>query len=687
MWREPEEFIYLLINNKDWLTKQIRQAVNNSLTDYYSGVSLYEWEESILKLIDSIIDTAKLVGLSSSTLQKNQLTQKESAKIFEELKTVFFPLRKKTFSLFISLLKLYRQTFLNLVFLHAEQEELNGLYSRFLERFFDQLELELLSEASFNTEDLMDSERSQPPAEISSHSIRYIDVFNNFFSPVILFDYQDNLLDYNKAAEELINKLDLNTGQSSDEPIGDRMIRLFQLQPGGFRIASEDFSLNQDSLIISIGARHFKVLRRRINDSDNRYRGVLVMLQDMTEQLETEMHLQVAKKKAEEADKLKTAFLANMSHEIRTPMNAILGFTELMLNEKFDNSDRTEYLKLVRKSSNDLLNIIEDIIDIAKIESKQMKIKYKPCKPYDLLLDLRVVFNETMHKFGIRGEVELILEVDKSDQDITIFTDGERLKQVISNLLNNAVKFTDHGSIKFGYRRIDESNIFFFVRDTGMGIPDNMKEKVFERFFQLEKTQALNVGGSGLGLAICKNIIQMLGGKIWLDSVEGKGTDFYFQIQCREVPRTSSYKENENTEMQEIPDWSDKQMLIAEDDEFNFIFLREILSKTGVKILRAKNGLEAINSIETVDNIDLVLMDIKMPEVDGLEAARYISSIRPEIPIIAQTAYAMEDDRIKCMNAGCSSYITKPVDGLKLFQLIQGNLKLHKNVRERSSSC
>jgi signal transduction histidine kinase/CheY-like chemotaxis protein len=673
---ESEESINLLNSKRDWLTEHIHYVLKNNLSNKLYDALQPDCSESVFVLIDTLVGTCRSSDLTSTQFLLNNFSANDFVVDFNKIYVQFESLLKKSLPDLFLVLKVYRQAFLDLMDVLHDQAELNQKYRIIIERFFDRIELIFLADSNADGRNTKVSERVPHSPEILKTTTMYPGILDHFYAPIMLFDHQDKVLIFNQEAQKLVAGLKIDNNEEPVGTINECMVKIFQQHLTEFRTAIQNDSSYITSFITKTGERKYKILLKKIKISELCSWGTLVILQDITEQMETELRMEKAINKAEDADKLKTAFLANMSHEIRTPMNAILGFTELMLNEKFENSDRTEYLKLVRKSSNDLLNIIEDIIDIAKIESKQMKIKYKPCRPYEMMSDLKAVFSETLHRFGTNLNLELVLQVDESDQNLMFYTDGERLKQVVSNLLNNAVKFTDHGSIKFGYRQIDQSNIFFFVRDTGVGIPDNMKEKIFERFFQMGKTKELRAGGSGLGLAICMNIIQLLGGKIWVDSIEGEGSSFFFRIPCREVPKFSSEGVNEIIDIHDFPDWSDKQFLIAEDDEFNFILLREIFSKTRVKILRAKTGLEAINTAETEDKLDLILMDIKMPEVDGLEAAKYILSIRPNLPIIAQTAYAMEGDMSMCTSAGCCAYITKPVDRQKLFQLIQGNLKL-----------
>ncbi|MCG8701841.1 MAG: ATP-binding protein, partial [Bacteroidales bacterium] len=330
---------------------------------------------------------------------------------------------------------------------------------------------------------------------------------------------------------------------------------------------------------------------------------------------------------------------------------------------------------LIRKSGKDLLNIIEDIIDIAKIEAKQLKIKKKPTKPSELFHDLYKVYHEQLVRSGI-DQIELRLNTNNTDKNIQFHTDTERLKQVISNLLNNAIKFTDKGFIEFGYKLENKNFILFYVKDTGIGIPKNMQSRIFDRFVQVDDSTERNNGGTGLGLTISMNIIKLLGGLIQIQSEPGKGSNFYFQLPLEKM------EQNENSipvkltkNSLKIPDLTNHTILIAEDEQSNYYYLHEILKATNANLIWAKNGLEAINLAEQDSTIELILMDIKMPEINGLEAAKYISNIRPRLPIIAQTANAMDNDMATCLKAGCVDYISKPINRTKLFCLIQRHLK------------
>lgn len=252
-----------------------------------------------------------------------------------------------------------------------------------------------------------------------------------------------------------------------------------------------------------------------------------------------------------------------------------------------------------------------------------------------------------------------------------LVADPQRLKQVFYNLLSNAQKFTSKGHIEFGFKSVDENHVYFYVKDTGIGIPDDKQNLIFDRFTQIEDCYTKEFGGTGLGLTITKNIITLMGGNIWVESESGNGTTFHFilpkafgkgKVTEKSNLRLSDIKEKLSLEKHHI--------LIAEDEEINYYYLYEVLRKNGAKVIWAKNGLEAINIVESNPKIDMVLMDIKMPEVNGLEAIRYIKLIRPELPIIAQTAYVMDNDREICLKAGCVDFITKPIKANQLLEMI-----------------
>ncbi len=395
-------------------------------------------------------------------------------------------------------------------------------------------------------------------------------------------------------------------------------------------------------------------------------RGIII---DITERRKYIEALKREKTKAEESDKLKSSFLANMSHEIRTPMNAIIGFSDLLASDDLDNEDRKEYIRHIRNSGELLLNIINDIIDIAKIEAGEVKIIEQDCNINDILNESYVTHKDILTRTKKDRDIQLRFEKGH-ENSFFIKSDPFRIKQVLSNLISNAIKFTDHGEIKFGYEFMDNSYLLFYVKDTGIGLPPDKADIIFERFRQVEESSVRNYGGTGLGLAITKNLVELLGGKIWLDSEEKKGSVFYFTLPVHMI-RFLNVEESTVNTIPENYQWEGKTFLIAEDDHSNFKVLSEYLHKTGVKVLRANDGLEAVELyMNNQKTVDLILMDIQMPALNGYEATKAIKKVHPQIPVIAQTAYAMSGEKEKSYKAGCDDYISKPIDKKLLFSKI-----------------
>ena len=372
-----------------------------------------------------------------------------------------------------------------------------------------------------------------------------------------------------------------------------------------------------------------------------------------------------AKIKAEEGDRLKSSFLANLSHEIRTPMNAINGFTELILNTKISETEKMEYLNVIEKSGKNLVGIIDDLIEMSKIDSNQLT-------PNLTVINLDGLVNELYETVKVtiqNKDIDFQLIKSKTQPKFNIVTDDIKLKQVIINLLTNAIKFTEKGSVSFGFE-IDEDQqlIHFTVKDTGLGIDEENHKNIFDRFKRVDSDISIKVGGLGLGLAISKAYIDLLGGSITLDSKVGEGSVFYFSIPLQySVVEHITVKSINNVDVLKS---ESETILIAEDDNINFLLFQKMMQHKNFKIIRAINGQEAVDICLTNPNIDLVLMDIKMPIMTGFEALEQIRPIRPNLPIIAQTAYSSSDDKIKIEEAGFNGYITKPLNRDTLFELI-----------------
>lgn len=392
----------------------------------------------------------------------------------------------------------------------------------------------------------------------------------------------------------------------------------------------------------------------------------LSVARDITDRKRTELDLLRAKDKAEESDRLKSAFLANMSHEIRTPMNAIIGFSDLLDNSDLDSERRNKYTRIIKNRSQDLLQIVNDILDISKIEIGQMEIMEKKINVKKMLQDIYTLYQE---KLGAESSVEFIFDPMDTKIEETIIADDLRLKQVLGNLIDNAIKYTKNGSIRFGTRLAKNGFLEFYVKDTGAGIPKDKWEIIFERFMQSDEQTGRIYGGTGLGLSICKSLLAMMGGKMWLDSEVGKGSTFYFQIPYH--PIQANEHEHEEKEIFKKSDWTGKHVLIVEDDQFSSDFLKMVLQSTNVKISLAETGSEAIEFLTKNRNVDIVLMDVRLPDMSGIDITEKLRAKDFQMPIIAQTAYAMENDRQKCLAAGCNEYVSKPVNREKLLGLMK----------------
>ncbi|MCD4747674.1 MAG: tetratricopeptide repeat protein [Bacteroidales bacterium] len=385
--------------------------------------------------------------------------------------------------------------------------------------------------------------------------------------------------------------------------------------------------------------------------------------QEIIRHEQTAYKLKKAKEKAEESDKLKTRFLSNMSHEIRTPMNVILGFSNLLSDPALTKKEKKEFIMLINNNGIALLNIINDIIDIAKIEAGQLKIKEEKCQINKILNELYLSYNDKLIR-NSKNNIELLLSRSNNDNEFTILTDPQRIRQIISNLLNNSIKNIDNGFIEFGYyikNQQDKSLIEFFVTDTGIGIPSDKLGIIFDRFRQVDDLGTRKTDGTGLGLAISKNLVKLLNGNMYVESEVGKGTKFYFTIPYKPA-KINDMKVSVAKISKKEYNWKDKTILIAEDIESNYKVIEIILKKTKAKLIWAKNGLETVDICKSNDKIDIVLMDIRMPVMNGLKATKEIKKHRKNLPVIAQSAYALVEDIEKSYLAGCDDHITKPLN-------------------------
>jgi signal transduction histidine kinase/ActR/RegA family two-component response regulator len=389
---------------------------------------------------------------------------------------------------------------------------------------------------------------------------------------------------------------------------------------------------------------------------------------DISEIKQTELELLKAKEKAEESDRLKSAFLANMSHEIRTPMNGILGFANLLKKPNLTGQQQNKYIGIIEKSGARMLNIINDIVDISKIEAGLMNLDIKESNINEQIEYIYTFFKPEVKAKGIKFSFKNTLPA----KEAIIHTDREKVYAILTNLVKNAIKYTDKGSIEFGYNAKGDW-IEFFVKDTGIGIPKDRQKAIFERFIQADIGDTQARQGAGLGLSISKAYVEMLNGKMGLDSEEGKGSTFYFSI-----PYNKAFKKERSLDRMNVDDESlkpDLKVLIVEDDEPSSQLLSEIVDPYGRKIICEINGNEALEICRNNPDIDLILMDIQIPGMNGYEVTRHIRKFNQEVIIIAQTAYGLSGDREKAMDAGCNDYISKPIDEGEFRALLRKHFK------------
>lgn len=396
-----------------------------------------------------------------------------------------------------------------------------------------------------------------------------------------------------------------------------------------------------------------------IVNSKNEITHFVAVKEDITEKKKMLEDLIIAKEKAEESDKLKSAFLANMSHEIRTPMNGIIGFSEMLTDPILEEDKRQEYAKIVVNSSKQLLSIVNDILDISRIEAGEIHISVEKFMINQMLQEVFLFFKPQTVKKGIHFELEYAFP----DTDCYIETDKNRLRQVIINLVSNAIKFTQEGKVIFGYSA-NTDTLEFYVKDTGIGIAEQMQVKIFERFRQAELDISKQYGGTGLGLSISQKLVRLLGGEITVESEVGKGSVFSFTLPHNQTQQSKISNPNVNV------DFKKANILIAEDNDTNFQLLEATLAKNNVLIIRAKNGKEAIDICTNNNDISFVLMDIRMPLIDGISATVEIKKTRPDLPIVIQSAFKMDEEKDNALEAGCDDYLTKPIKKQDLIQCL-----------------
>jgi hypothetical protein len=525
------------------------------------------------------------------------------------------------------------------------------------------------------------TERKQAEEKLKDNYIFLQTLLNAIPAPVFYKDKEGRYIGFNKAFE-------LFFGKKAQELEGKTV---FDCNP---RELAEIYHAKDTELFQNPGTQIYDLQMKDIQgfihdvvyhkatilDSKRNVSGLVGVILDITERKQLEVDLIAAKERAEENDRLKTAFLANMSHEIRTPMNGILGFTDLLKSPKLTGEEQQEYISIIEKSGDRLLDIINNIINISKIESghiepiisetnvnEQVEFTYNFLKPLAEEKDLQIFFKNSL-----------------PNNEALILTDKEKFLTILTNLVNNSIKFTPAGFIEFGYKK--KGNFLeFYVKDTGVGIPQEQVDIIFERFRQGSESLSRDYEGAGLGLSISKAYVEMLGGEMWVDidsgnslpnwSTEKKGSTFCFTIPYNPV---LNIKFADETDYVDVPVENKNRklkILIAEDDEISKELIAIVTKEFSREIVIVGNGYQAVEACKKTSDFDLVLMDIKMPIMDGFEATRQIRQFNKDLIIIAQTAFAFPDDREKANISGCNDFITKPIRKEELINIINTYFK------------
>lgn len=466
---------------------------------------------------------------------------------------------------------------------------------------------------------------------------------------------------FGKREDELLGKKFLPLVHEDDREATTREMQTLNMPP--------HTAFVEQRALTSKGWRWIAWSDTALLGNDKKIEAIVGIGRDVTERKLAEAELKRAKEKAEESDRLKTAFLNNMSHEIRTPLNGILGFTDLMNNPDTLPEKREFYARIINQSSIQLLSVIDDIINIATIEAGQEKIREGLT---DVNLVMQGIYDQLRHKADAK-QLNFNYHSLLGAQDSMILCDTTKLTQVLTNIVGNAIKFTNAGIVQFDCR-LKDNLLHFCVKDSGIGIPKEYQEMIFERFRQAHSNDIREYGGNGLGLSISRAYVQLLGGRIWVESEPQKGSKFHFTIPHKPYHASSNIKKQIETIMPSFKKQGSKTILLAEDEYSNFILIDVIMQHENFRIIHVENGEMAIDAVLKNPDINLVLMDVEMPGMNGLEATRIIKQNKPELPVIAITAYAFDGDKDKALEAGCAAYITKPFVKEDLLDIINKHL-------------
>ena len=383
--------------------------------------------------------------------------------------------------------------------------------------------------------------------------------------------------------------------------------------------------------------------------------------------------LEEEKSKAEYGDYIKTAFLANVAHDIRIPLNSISGFSEMLTDDSYTHDEKREFAAIIERNSDNLINMINDIIDVSKIEAGQIELVNTIFEPDRVLLDLFSYFQSELERHN-KSEVNLKIRLSGNKRTALINCDKLRFKQVFEQLLSNAVKFTHSGTIEFGYNFSQSKYIEFFVNDTGIGIPESQRKNIFNMFKKDESVYTKPFGSNGLGLHICKNIVEMMGAELIFETAIGSGTSFSLELPVHLKKRSSLEAAKANLKPSTSGSWKGKKILVVDDIKEIYDYINLSLKQSSVSCLYASSGDSAIRILQTISDIDLILMDIQMPGMSGVATLHELQNRKVKIPVIALTAFALTGDRENFLSQGFTDYLSKPLKRVDLYKKLKSYL-------------
>ncbi len=688
----------LVANHEDWLMQQVLAYAKKQGYTRYTSTLAEAWRISIAGISQSLLVALAHQSGVPELLPEEDYT-KDSIDSFGIIEAQRHRERGVSFGMFLGLMKYYQQSYKDLIMQAGFGIEDERQYLLHIDRFFDHMELGFCTEWNCLTDNRMLAELQSANRGMTNEKNKYLTIFESITDPVFLLDQENRIENLNHAASEIFFSISIPGATYYDKHKTRESFPFIADELAALDASGQMQVIFEKQALTSKGLLQFQVKIEQMLDVSEKFSGKVVILNDITrhklfeeELKKTNLQLEIATEhakkmaaRAEQANSAKSEFLANMSHEIRTPLNGVIGMTGMLLDMDL-NAEQHEYAKIARISGEMLLSLINDILDFSKIEARKLELERLDFDLASMLKDVVDLLAPGAHE----KELELVCSIE-SGVPSRLRGDPGRLRQILVNLANNAVKFTEVGEIVIRVSLESEDNanaiIRFSVSDTGIGIPESRQDILFSPFTQVDSSTTRQYGGTGLGLAISKNLAELMGGKIGLESKEGKGSTFWFTAVLEKQPVVCgsadeiSVRIDENGTMksslqslQFLKTASKIRILVAEDNPINQKVAQAMLKKMGLRADVVANGKEAVNVLQIIP-YDLLLMDCQMPEMDGFEAARVIrqegsKALNPGIPIIAMTAATMRGDREKCIQAGMSDFIAKPFQKRELAEVL-----------------